>query len=211
MRKVFRMRIATACVALTLTVGGAMPVYSAYAEDIDSAGGVYLLEEGTITNPDAFNIAADINSRMMPEESPASGNDEWEGYTSGPLEFKPTWQNPKYVRRSRTPGMVSACSSTNYKVVSSSSPGRLGNSYIYQCWGGTGTYRGSSEMGHMGTYGATFVCPGKYSGRIETSYIYGGDGWTWSPWRGPHPNNNEKGSYCYAFTSLRRYRAIQLK
>ena len=185
----------------------AITANSAYAMSSGSEGTIHLLEEGYISNSEVVDTVIAKVSVQLTDISTSEG---WEGYIGGPLKFQPTWQNPQYVKQTRTPGMVSVCGVGNYKVITSHLPGTLGNSYTYQCWGGTGTYTSSSAMGYSLSTGVSLVCPGRYAGQIRTQYYRGGDGWTWSPVRGPYPDNYETGSYCHAFTSLRKYDAIRL-
>lgn len=62
-------------------------------------------------------------------------------------------------------------------------------------------------MGRYGNAGVSIICPGNNRGSIEQQYIDDVNNYTWSPYRGPHPNNS---NYCYTFPSLRVYRAIKL-
>lgn len=171
--------------------------------------GVHLVEEGIVTNPEVF------------DEGTASFSDDtsddilWEGYASDDLHLSPTWQNPAYATTLSTyaagNGVTkTVCTSTNYKVISTARPGVLGNSAYYACWAGTGYYYNGSPMGRYGNTGVSIICPGNNRGSIEQQYIDDANNYTWSTYRGPHPNNDVNSNYCYKFTSLRVYRAVKL-
>lgn len=203
-------KVISACITSSaiLVAGALVPIGNAQEISADpiSSESVHLIEEGYITNPEIVDAATEGAATTFSNVSTSEG---WEGYI-GPMELLPTWQNPLYAKQTRTPGIVSVCGIGNYKVITSHLPGALGNSYTYQCWGGTGTYTSSAAMGYSASTGVSLVCPGRYAGQIRTEYYRGGGGWTWSPVRGPYSDNYEKGPYCHAFTSLRRYNAIRL-
>ncbi|PLS28884.1 hypothetical protein [Bifidobacterium parmae] len=134
--------------------GLAISVDSAYAMPSDSRDTIHLLEEGYITNSEVLDaVIATVSTKL----TNTSTDEGWEGYIGGSLELQPTWQNPQYTKQTRSPGMVSICGSGNYKVVTSHLPGSLGNSYTYQCWGGTGTYTSSTAMGYSSSTGVSLV------------------------------------------------------
>lgn len=200
-RIVQRMFVASLCLfcAVGLLCAATSPANASELETTESMG-VYKVEEGIVTNFDTV-------------EHLASGE-----ILAADLQVIPTWQNPLYatVHEMQAGGLLSvaksACTSSNYRVISSSQPGKLGSSYYYTCWAGTGTYSQTSAMGRYGAAGVSMVCPGNTQGSIEHQYLTDTDNYTWSPTRGPHPNNtpSETSGYCYAFTSLRVYRAVKL-
>lgn len=170
--------------------------------------GVQLVEEGIVANPEALKQGTQINGDSDTDDEVA-----WEGYITANLKLVPTWQNPRYVKSSAFRGVSkSACTSNNYRVISSARPGSLGNSAYYTCWTGSGQYNSGSAMGRYGNYGVSMVCPGNNRGQIEHKHINdaGNKNYVWSPVRGPHPNNTAGGRYCYNFTSLRVYRSVKL-
>lgn len=178
----------------------------AHASPASLPENVHLVEEGIVANPEV--LEQDITQLNADD----SDDILWEGYLSGELQLSPTWQNPAYATAVSTYAaggniVKTACTSTNYKVISTTRSGVLGNSYYYTCWAGTGYYYNGAPMGRYGNASVSIICPGNNRGSIEQQYIDDVNNYTWSPYRGPHPNNS---NYCYTFPSLRVYRAIKL-
>ncbi|MFT9231316.1 MAG: hypothetical protein ABF515_01570 [Bifidobacterium sp.] len=169
-----------------------------------STGNVELIETGNVLNPDALinaGSATDDETTISPMRVTA---------TTDELELQPTWQNPAYVSRTSSSGMMSrasvvssVCTTKNYKVITKVG-GEAGSGYVYQCWSGKGTYTSSTAFPTYGG-GVTAVCPGNNKGQIYYRATWGGS-WFWSLVRGPVSTN----STCYSFAAQMMYRSIRL-
>lgn len=98
----------------------------AHASPTSIPEGVHLVEEGIVTNPEV------LEQDVTPFNATDSDDILWEGYTSEELQLSPTWQNPAYAAAISTYAaggniIKTACTSTNYKVISTTRPGVLGN------------------------------------------------------------------------------------
>lgn len=195
-------RMAAWLLCILGTIGSVgMGVNAANAAQLDSSlSGVHKVEEGIVVN---------MNDLLQSDASAVRVDD---------MQTIPTWQNPAYAAASTTQGAStksvakSVCTSSNYRVVSTLAPDRLGNSYYYTCWAGTGTYSQATPMGQYGSAGVSLLCPGNTRGAILQQTLWDTNNYSWSPTRGPYPNNTADmdSAYCHKFPSLRVYTAVRL-
>lgn len=182
--------------ALALTV----VVPAAAAAETNGEPSVDLVETGIVLEPDKIQTigvedSGDIDAQLTSGKTALQVIDEQQLETVP--EVKVLWQNPKYANNSRTV-TETACTNSNYRVISKAWNGKIPveYTYYYQCYTGSG----NTAFSYRPTVGyVSQLCPGNnnYASIYFTNTLQYDTNWYWSTSTHPPTASNWQ---CYVFS-----------
>lgn len=183
--------------ALALTIN--IPV--ATAVETTKESGVDLIETGIVLEPDKIQTigiedSGDIDTQLSSSKAALQAITEQSAGTVP--KVKVLWQNSKYTNNSRAVSET-ACTSSNYRVISKAWNGKIPveYAYYYQCYTGSG----NTAFSYRPTIGyVTHLCPGNnnYASIYFTNTLLQYDNnWYWSTSTHPPTASNWQ---CYVFS-----------